>query len=467
MVAKPMRIKDTYLMIVTSAILLMSLAVSCSHVEVRNEGEGSEVQMNPTETRILFGFDWSEVTSTDGELPVAMTVAMSRIKNTVHYVYWLDREGQFIDPSIPEDNPGGNPDTNPDEGDNGNADESATPKAADSSEPEDGTSDTPEDENGDTPEDENGDTPEDENGDSSDDTPEELIVNTEIVGNGDYYAIAIAHGTDDYKYTISGLDEFATDLDVAMTTITATVPILTKEEITASDLLEFNPTCPYIHSADPLYSEVKKFTLPPLNDSDPTVSRKEEDLVLLTLRPNRITRELTFRVYINHDEGVTIESLTGVISGVPRSISMMTGIIAASERRASGKVHFSMEEVSSDGQKHTYEGKVGVLGLFPADDPAYITGPGILQLFVRASAIENDVRKERLMHAGLNIYDLIKKADLMILVDEYEKSGYRSTKDATLDVNIPLTITRTQVISGSGQGLVEWKDNDDDINLEV
>lgn len=372
---------------------MSSFAMSCSHVDFRNDDNGSEVQMNPAETDILFNFDWSGVSGSGNELPVAMTVAMSRIKNTVHYVYCLDNQGNFVEQPSPSE--------------------------------------------------------------------------TETVGIGDYYAMAIAHGTEDYNYTIVGLDEFASDLDVPMTAISASIPALTKAEILAADLLEFNPTCPYIHSADLLYSEVKKFSLPPVDGNDPSVSRTEDGHVMITISPRKITRDITFRVSIRHEDDVNVERLVGVISGVPRSISMMTGIVADSERRATGKVNFEMAEISSEGSRHVYEGKTGVLGLFPSEDPSFITGPGILQLFIRASAMENDIRRERLLHASLNLYELITKENLMLPVDEYEKSGWRSTKDATLDVGTQLKITAEQVISGNNQGLVEWKDDNDDINVEV
>ena len=53
-------------------------------------------------------------------------------------------------------------------------------------------------------------------------------------------------------------------------------------------------------------------------------------------------------------------------------------------------------------------------------------------------------------------------------VDEDEKSGYRCAKNEA-EINIPakLAITRDLILSTSGEGLVEWKDNEGDINLEI
>ena len=82
--------------------------------------------------------------------------------------------------------------------------------------------------------------------------------------------------------------------------------------------------------------------------------------------------------------------------------------------------------------------------------------------------MDGEKKVSRLLHAGLNIQSLIKDAHIMLQVDEDEKSGYRCAKNEA-EINIPakLAITRDLILSTSGEGLVEWKDNEGDINLEI
>ena len=82
--------------------------------------------------------------------------------------------------------------------------------------------------------------------------------------------------------------------------------------------------------------------------------------------------------------------------------------------------------------------------------------------------MDGENKKTRLLHAGLNIQSTIKEAHIMIQVDEDEKSGYRCARtEAELNIPAKLAITRDLIFSTSGEGLVEWKENDGDINLEI
>lgn len=453
----------TYSLLKWTAIVLLSVTASCSRVSYDYVDDVD----NPNNeyvyyTPVLFEFDWDYLTQQGIEIPNTMTVVMSRILHTVHYVYWLDQDGNIIE--------------KPDSGETGSGDETANEEGENSggensggenSEGEVKGTDGSEGSGGNDGTDGSGGADGSEgsgdNGEAEDPgqepEPEPENPNIRKIDNGEYYIMAIAHGSADYRYSFNGLDGFENSPQMRMTEISATIPNLTKEEITEGNLLDFNPTCPFIHKADPLYFSVEKPEIRLYPESGLTYQT-------IVLRPGKKTIELTFKIALSYSDDIEIESLTGVISGVPRTIQMMSGIISLEDKKSTGKV--AMEMVETETGSHQFVGHVSALGLFPADDANFISGPGIFQVFVKASVMDGEKKVSRLLHAGLNIQSLIKDAHIMLQVDEDEKSGYRCAKNEA-EINIPakLAITRDLILSTSGEGLVEWKDNEGDINLEI
>ena len=482
----------TYSLLKWTAIVLLSVTASCSRVSYDYVDDVD----NPNNeyvyyTPVLFEFDWDYLTQQGIEIPNTMTVVMSRILHTVHYVYWLDQDGNIIEKPDSgetgsgdetgngegENGEGENGEGENGEGENGEGENSeGEVKGTDGSGGTDGSEGTGDNGGSDGSEGSgdnggadgsegtggtDGSEGSGDNGEAEDPGQEPEPENPNIckIDNGEYYIMAIAHGSADYRYSFNGLDGFENSPQMRMTEISATIPNLTKEEITEGNLLDFNPTCPFIHKADPLYFSVEKPEIRLYPESGLTYQT-------IVLRPGKKTIELTFKIALSYSDDIEIESLTGVISGVPRTIQMMSGIISLEDKKSTGKV--AMEMVETETGSHQFVGHVSALGLFPADDANFISGPGIFQVFVKASVMDGEKKVSRLLHAGLNIQSLIKDAHIMLQVDEDEKSGYRCAKNEA-EINIPakLAITRDLILSTSGEGLVEWKDNEGDINLEI
>ena len=474
----------TYSLLKWTAIVLLSVTASCSRVSYDYVDDVD----NPNNeyvyyTPVLFEFDWDYLTQQGIEIPNTMTVVMSRILHTVHYVYWLDQDGNIIEkPDSGETGSGdetGNGEGENGEGENGEGENGegensegenseGEVKGTDGSGGTDGSEGTGDNGGADGSEGTGGTDSSEGTGDNGgaeepgqepEPEPEPENPNIRKIDNGEYYIMAIAHGSADYRYSFNGLDGFENSPQMRMTEISATIPNLTKEEITEGNLLDFNPTCPFIHKADPLYFSVEKPEIRLYPESGLTYQT-------IVLRPGKKTIELTFKISLSYSDDIEIESLTGVISGVPRTIQMMSGIISLEDKKSTGKV--AMEMVETETGSHQFVGHVSALGLFPADDANFISGPGIFQVFVKASVMDGEKKVSRLLHAGLNIQSLIKDAHIMLQVDEDEKSGYRCAKNEA-EINIPakLAITRDLILSTSGEGLVEWKDNEGDINLEI
>ena len=459
----------TYSLLKWTAIVLLSVTASCSRVSYDYVDDVD----NPNNeyvyyTPVLFEFDWDYLTQQGIEIPNTMTVVMSRILHTVHYVYWLDQDGNIIEKPDSGETGSGDETANEEGENSGGENSEGEVKGTDGSEGSGGNDGTDGSGGADGSEGTGGTDGSEGTGDNGgaeepgqepEPEPEPENPNIRKIDNGEYYIMAIAHGSADYRYSFNGLDGFENSPQMRMTEISATIPNLTKEEITEGNLLDFNPTCPFIHKADPLYFSVEKPEIRLYPESGLTYQT-------IVLRPGKKTIEITFKISLSYSDDIEIESLTGVISGVPRTIQMMSGIISLEDKKSTGKV--AMEMVETETGSHQFVGHVSALGLFPADDANFISGPGIFQVFVKASVMDGEKKVSRLLHAGLNIQSLIKDAHIMLQVDEDEKSGYRCAKNEA-EINIPakLAITRDLILSTSGEGLVEWKDNEGDINLEI
>lgn len=115
----------------------------------------------------------------------------------------------------------------------------------------------------------------------------------------------------------------------------------------------------------------------------------------------------------------------------------------------------------------TYQGNVDVLGLFPARDSAFITGPGILHVTIHARTKSPSGRTyDRLFHSGINIAKTIENAALMELNESTRT--YRARKSAAvLQVKSILKVFHDQVQpGGGGQGVEIWV-NKEENSFEV
>lgn len=400
-----------------TAILLLAVLVSCGTVDYGYVDTGESDHNNPSISEIGFSVDWSKME--DYEMPSEFKVVLSRIVNTVHYVYSLDQDGGILNsleiiPAVPDSTA------------TSDSSQTAEPQVPD--EPaEDMTLASLAADLGET------------------DLPKAV---TDTILNGDYYVLAIAQTGDKYKYILEGVEQFQDSLNISMKDLYATIPQVPDEEILEAEIVDFNPMYPFIYSAEPLFLEVKKQSLYP-----------KEEVNRLTIAPQHITRNIAFRLNVELEHGVKIERLLGIISGVPSKMQLMSGVV---DRYDTGKVFFELKDDFSLGNEFIYMGDVNVLGLFPATKPGFITGPGILQLILDASV---DGSGKRRFFASINLKETIEKADIMIETDDHE--GYRCTRDAVLEIPTKLIVNRDHILSSGGNGLEIWFDNEKHVDAEI
>lgn len=388
--------------ILTVAALLAGVLMSCSTVDYGYVDTGEEEGNNPSRSEVSFSFDWSNVG--EDSMPERMTVVMSRIVNTVHYVYDLDKDGLILDSHETLPDSLQTPDVGP------------TPDQAD--------------------------------GEVIQQAVKSVNSATDTILNGDYYVLALAQTAKGYQYQVEGMEQFEDSLSISMKDLYATIPELTEDELIEAEIVDFNPMYPFIYSAEPLYLEVKKQSIYP-----------QKEVNQVTLTPQLLTRHITFKIKVTTEDEVQVRRIVGIMSGIPSQVQLMSGVVS---RDNTSKVYFDMAVESEGADGDIYMGEVDVLGIFPATKPGFITGPGILQIILDASVGNGGKRR---FFASINLKETLEIADLMIQTDDH--LGYRCTGDAVLEVPTTLIVNKDQILSGGGNGLEVWYDNEGYIDTEI
>lgn len=431
-------------MMTVAAMLLLTSLASCTMVEfsgtpIDKFDDVEDVKKSHT-AEVCFAVEWPKTMSNE-DVPLYVTVVMNRIQSSAaHYVYHLDSAGNLLETvDIPEDYP---EEEIPEEDDT--PDENVEPQAEDVPDgetPGEGESEEPEEE------------------------PEEEY-NPSAVLKG-FYSIAAVAVSDFEDYIVPDVVDFKDSLDASMRDVYVTIPQLTREEKAEQQYIDYNSLYPYIRCVSPFYY------VRPSQKTHTEVWSDTGDEVLVKLKPQPLTRKISIGVNLDVEEGVTIDRLVGVISGVPSQVQLMTGYV--SEERTS-KMPFEM--TSTDGKY--YEGHVNAFGLFPPQADSLIVGPGILTVILHASVEENGVLHKRVRHSSVSLKKEIDAAEIMTLTED--RSAYRFSDTVNTDgegnqlevkeYNIKvqgykMVVTREKIISGPDQGFEVWKPIGDNEDPEV
>ncbi len=285
-----------------------------------------------------------------------------------------------------------------------------------------------------------------EAGEEGEESEENGTVADRIVLVGDYYAIA--YGFKEGTYEIEGLENFRTDNGFGMTSIKAILPTLDKEDLDDrfGNMKDFNPALEFVGEAAPLGLSVIK----------PTILAGSGSGALNFQMKDRTLR-LTIRLKLISGEGVQVNRIVADLSGVPREIGLMSGLVFDDK---TGKIRFEMEKVSEAGAESVYEAVIRTAGLFPASSDSLRSGNGILRLELTASC--NGV--SRSFFAGINMKREIEEAKLM--QQTTDKKGYRVIcNDAEITIGQTIKVSKDQIESAGDDSLSEWFE-DKDINIE-
>lgn len=260
---------------------------------------------------------------------------------------------------------------------------------------------------------------------------------------GEYFAIAYRASD---LYEITSLQEFSADPSVSMQDIYAVLPSDAEDY---GKFALFNPYSSFVSGADGILEVDFK-----------RVSVADTSMILF-FAPESLTQTITFRLKVRTGAGVEVEGLRAAVSGVPSKVRLMSGLVRNDTENTTRRQCVPMTEIGG-----VYEGTVSMLGLFPPVSESHTSGPGIFQVEVNASVEDGGRLYDRVFYAGINLKDVIERAALM--EEAEDRSGYRiRVRQAVIEVPVVLELQADRVVSGEGEGLVQWFENDADIEVEI
>lgn len=412
-------------MVTAAAVLMLALLASCAKVEfsgapIESFDDVEDVEKSHT-SKVRFAVEWPKDMSAE-DMPQFVTVVMNRIQSSAaHYVYHLDNAGGLLESvEIPDDYP---------------------------------EEDVPEE-----------DVPEEEQPSGEEESEIEDGLSSVLKG---FYSIAAVAVSEYEDYIVPDILDFKDSLETSMRDVYVTIPQLTREEKAEQQYVDYNSMYPYIRHVSPFYY------VRPSQKTHTEVWSDTGDVVDVTLRPQPLTRKISIGLTLDVEEGVSIDRLVGVISGVPSKVQLMTGYV--SEEHTS-KMPFEM--TSKDGRY--YEGSINAFGLFPPQADSLIVGPGILTVILHASVEDQGVLHKRVRHSSVSLKTEIDAAEIMSLTED--RSAYRfsdtvntdgegnqlEVKDYNIKVEgYKMVVTKEKVIAGPDQGFEVWKPIDGNDDMEV
>ena len=384
---------------VRSVMVMLSLVLlaSCTLVDLENS-DASE------KSKIAFEIEWPDGISEDDK-PHDIMVVMSRTqKATVHYVRYLDATGAFVEPEImtaEETDETGAGATDPDDETDGEATE-----------------------------------------------PEEDGI--DVILNG-YYAISALGTKETSELIVSNVEEFGNSIDSKMGDIFVEIP---EDNTLASKFIDVNPLYPYLKNIHPFF-----YVRPGLR-THTLITPGTSGTNVISLRFQPLTRKITFTLKLDIEAGVKVESLVGIISGIPSKVQLMSGHV---RNVNTGKMAFEMTTRGNG----IYTGSIHAFGLFAQNDSNPIVGPGVFTAFISASVGEDSA----LRHMSINLRDVILGARIM-LQDESDRSKFYFSDMENVDghvakvrdynIEIPtMPIRKEWILYGNSEGFEEWVPNED------
>lgn len=325
--------------------------------------------------------------------------------------------------------------------------------------------------------------PEPEPEDSTD-TEEEVPLtpyNTEVdhfkLGNGTYKFFTMSTDTSEVYYTnffdylaAPGDGMQATDVRVAYRSYTAADSTL--RQVGGGTWADYNPAFEFIQP------NFKPIMVDSIDYTDVDAGYR----TTLTFHPRPLTQNIDIYFTIRKDMKDTpfvIDDVWAEISGIPSRANLFSGHLYLAKTR---KMRFNTEFIDGNGQPKAdtessdsvrVHANIDVLTIMNAAGPQYATGPGILQLRIKAHAeVPGDdgepVKKYAYLQAKTNLYNDLMRAKL-ITYDTDMQWAVKSCDHAVLDLSTYYTIFGSAILNKSQNigGIDVWLETGDESDHQL
>ena len=295
----------------------------------------------------------------------------------------------------------------------------------------------------------------------------------ETVTSGSYVVSGFCSYEDDHGL-VSDVETFGSHEDLRMQNVAVRIPELTQEELELLGVKDYNPTTPYIRTIPPCYYVT--------GDGNGLWNVPSEGGVKLKFK--HLTCRLNFSLQVGLEDGVQVERIVGVISGLPVRAYVMSGHVDAD---STGKMLFPLEicggtstSENREGIRMTsakYAGSVESFGILPSADKMHRTGNGILNVLVVAKVVEpgvdgrTDKEYNRVFNAAFNMKSMIENAGLMMKVEDNSQRYELMASSYDFAISNTINVTKEMVKSDMEGGFDEWDkedcSGDEGLNQEI
>lgn len=224
--------------------------------------------------------------------------------------------------------------------------------------------------------------------------------------------------------------------------------------------IDHNPYAEYIH-AD---------MLPVFYDSIESQEITTNNHVVCTFTPKPLTQNINFVFRINKEGGINfvIDSVIAEISGIPHKINLSNGYVDITKTH---KMMFKMRMEDGNGRLVTKDDtrnriivckkSIDVTALIGSESTTMSVGPGIMQVLVFATAIDNtggtEAKLSKKIQGKINLCNTINNAGLM----EYTDDGLharRAKMKATINIQDAIRIDGRTIVETKGDNSIDrWQ----------
>lgn len=231
------------------------------------------------------------------------------------------------------------------------------------------------------------------------------------------------------------------------------------------DWKSYNTYSDYISSfVNPVYMDH-------LNYIDVPIADEASNAVRLDFSPQPITQHVMFRMQIEKEEGVMVDSIIAEISGIPAAMELSTGLLRPEK---SYKMLFKMGYPSLANREDSLHvsplvcsGELETTGIVRSANESLQTGPGILSLAVYTHVLRkgvdglSDRAFQKVFYAGINLFHTLTQTKLLEW-DEEQAKYKQVCREAILDIGDILKIDQDRIVNGGSDntGMDRWFDGE-------
>ena len=303
---------------------------------------------------------------------------------------------------------------------------------------------------------------------------DQVLVDHFKLGKGVYKFFTMPIDTSEVTYTnihnylsSPGDGMQATDIQVAYRSYHRTDTLLRRM---GGEWTDYNPAFEYIQP------EFKQILVDSLDFTD--IEQGHETRI--TFRPHPITQNIDIYLTIKKVyDGVpfVIDTVWAEISGIPSKAYLFSGHLYLAKTR---KMQFATEFIDASGQPKAdtetsdsvrVHANINVLSIMNAAGPEYQTGPGFLQLRIKAHAdrVRDDgrvIRYNAVFQTKTNLYHDLMRAKL-IEYDPYMQWARRASDHGVIDVSTLYTIFGTSIMDKKASGIDVWVESNTEQEVEI